>query len=422
MIKNKTMKVSVIIVILLLVGILVYTLAGNKNVIKVKDDFDIMANALIKMKNAKSYNLVSKINQQILKSDKEEKRLDIIKKYIESKNMNYNVSKTKDNKVSIKLDTLSKINIFDMDIYADEEMVIVNAPNIYEKKVYIKYNDLDTFLSNFGVIEKEDIDVREYYHLLDIKNRSDIRKIKWLKYYEIMKKYYTDRFVVTKDKEIILDKDNSNSKVICDEYKMTVKLVDMYRMIDDLLQLATNDEEIKIAYKHYINDLYNVVQRTNDYKAFGLTEDEFKDYIKEFEENFEDHYSTAINNIETNIKDIIDKIDNSTSREKEFLDIDTVYTIYIDKKGNVVKMESEQIFGGDELKIKTVDEIEISNVNETIIVKKPDITDAKDISTLTKQQIQSILLGLYMKNLSNNNLQENITDNTNNQDVKNINE
>ncbi len=401
--KKKVVKLSVAIVLVLAVIAATFIAFGaKKTYIPINDDFDKLGNAYIKSALLRSYESEQDLKYEITEIGDElgiaPEQAKMIKDFVNGLKLNMKAKKAVENKKDIfelNMDLLVDDSSFvRLNTYVDDEMMVLELPGLYEKKIYVKWNDIDTILTKIDPSINEEINIEDYKRLFAPENLGKLKDVKGLEYYKVIKDALKQGLVVKENETVKLMEAGKEVSYPCDNYELTVKQDDMLKLTQNIMNKLLEDKNIKEFTKDKVNEIVDVLVKNGDYKIFGLTEED----LKEFKENFNKDYDTEYEKLVKEAKEGINKTmieaagqDATTSTTK--------YTFAIDKNNDIRKISAEQIMTTAGMSLKMATSGTVSNPNKAVKIVKPDLKDALNLAEMTEQQYmemaQQIGMSIY---------------------------
>ncbi|HBY20872.1 MAG: hypothetical protein A2Y24_07230 [Clostridiales bacterium GWE2_32_10] len=397
--KKKWLKVVLLVVIL---GVAIYgsyaMFLENKTYIKIEDDFDKLGNAYISSMLLKSYEVEQDIKYEIV-SMKEQAETDLsyapsnedVKKFFEGFKVNAKTTKAIDGKYDIILDVfIDNTSFIKLDLYLDDDMLVLNMPGVYEKKMYIKYEDINKILKKIDPTMTEEINIEDYKKLFDYQNLGKLKEIDGMSYYKLIKSKLKDGFA-SKGKADIKITENGKEKVYnCDNFELILKQKQMLEVFKELANKLTSDKKVKEFAKGKIDEIYDILIKTNDYKLLGMTQEDIKKQKEDFNKNFDKDYADFV-------KGFNEELQNSlTDTNQMSTDVNVKYDFAVDEDYNIRKVNAEQTTKDDDITLKMLMAGTIASPNKNIKIVKPDLKDAVNLAELKNEEYQNIATQIGM--------------------------
>lgn len=278
-------------------------------------------------------------------------------------------------------------------VFLNKEGVVISAPDIYNKTMFVKWDEINN-LANEGKNNGQ-IDIEKYKKLLDLKT-SKVFGVVSKDYSEFFRTSFKTSFI-TGDKIKLEVVDGGTSKFITTgTVNFTTDSAALIDILDKFIEKAAKDSNVKTLIKDKMLELFQLIEKNNDYDKLDLTKDEVetikKDFDKEYEKAMnqilaEKNFTQAKKALNLNIKSNL-RFDSSNNYRGALTEINASVN-----EGETVgiKLILDQVVNSLDSKV-TVDKMELSGVD----LNKISPEEEEDMNMQLQQGLLKILdqLGL----------------------------
>ncbi|HAN10040.1 MAG TPA: hypothetical protein DCP90_05420 [Clostridiales bacterium] len=395
--KEKGLKVLLLVVLL---GIAIYgsyaMFQGGKTYIKIEDDFDKLGNAYISTMLLKSYEVNQELKYEVV-SMKEQASEGMpsnedIKNLIAGFKLNVKTIKSQDDKYNMNLDLmLDNTSFVKLDAYVDNDMLVLDMPGIYTKKMYIKYTDINKILKKIDPSITEEINIDDYRELFAYENLGKLKEVDALSYYKLLKNKLKDGFKNEGKANVAIIENGKERAYSCENYELTLNQKQMLETTKEVLNKLISDEKVKLFAKDKMNEIFDILVKTEDYKLLNSTLEEITKAKEDFNKDYDKNYEEFAKGFNEGFEKMLTESTAQISDENKIK-----YNFAVDGDHNIRKINAEQITKTDEITLKMLMSATTANPNKEIKVVAPDLKDAVNLAELTDEQYREIGTQIYL--------------------------
>ncbi|HCC07862.1 MAG TPA: hypothetical protein DEP72_06870 [Clostridiales bacterium] len=395
--KEKWLKVLVLVVVL---GIAIYgsyaMFQGGKTYIKIEDDFDKLGNAVISTSLLKSYEINEELKLELVSLKEQELEgmpsSENIKSLFEGLKVNFKAIKSQDNKYNFIYDfMLDNASFVKLNVYADGDMIVIDIPELYSKKMYVKYTDINKILKRIDPNIKEEINIKDYIELFDYENMGKLKEIDGMSYYKLLKSKLKDGFVNKEKGNVEVIENGKSKSYYCDNYELTLNQKQILETYKEVFTKLISDEKVKVFAKDKMNEIFDVLVKTGDYKLLDKTSEEITKDKEEFNKNYDKNYEEFIKGIDEDYQKMLTELNTQILDENEIK-----YNFAVDGDNNIRKISNEQVMKTDEITLKILVAATTSSPNKNIKIVVPDLKDAVNLAEFTDEQYKEMATQMAM--------------------------
>jgi len=171
-----------------------------------------------------------------------------------------------------------------------------------------------------------------------------------------------------------------------------LKQKQMLEVFKELANKLTSDKKVKEFAKGKIDEIYDILIKTNDYKLLGMTQEDIKKQKEDFNKNFDKDYADFV-------KGFNEELQNSlTDTNQMSTDVNVKYDFAVDEDYNIRKVNAEQTTKDDDITLKMLMAGTIASPNKNIKIVKPDLKDAVNLASKSEKSpsIQKFVMPFIM--------------------------
>lgn len=346
---TKIILISVAIIITIVIAVNMFFPFNNEE----KDAFTLLTSSSTNVRELSKIDctLQCKVNLNFQEPEMEE-----INEIFNDVTIKYNILQDLDNSISeAKINIMYKDELaLNIDIYADENNIIMNVPSLYERPFYITLDDYSKLISNsesgmeFKPFDfKKAREFQENFYSLDNIEGAEI--FDGDKYESIAKQQLEGLLHKGEKISVIINKNGREKKVACQKIELNFNETQAIDFFVALLKEAQYDETLKniilTKAEEYIQFTESLLtSQANEDLEEKSSFDICKDSLKDIKENYSEGIGNLLNELET--------IKKEASTES----FETNNIIAFDKSDTLRYLNSN-------ITINTIDKLPVLNMN-----------------------------------------------------------
>lgn len=273
-------------------------------------------------------------------------------------------------------------------LYLNKEGVAISAPDLYNKTMFGKWDEM----SNLTSEEKKDsqVNIEKYKKLLDFSTSKSYESVS-KDYSELFRNSFKGSFV-SGDKTKLEVVDGGTSKFISTgTVNFTTDSEIVIEFLDKFIEKAAKDSKVKALIKDKMLELFDIIEKNNDYDKFNLTKEEIETAKKDFDNDYdkamtqllqEKDFTEIKKALNMNVKSSL-RFDSSNNYRGALTEINASVN-----EGEAVgfKIVMDQVVNSLDSKL-SVDKIEFTGVDIT----KMSLEEQEDMSSQLQQNVMNII-------------------------------
>ncbi len=188
--------------------------------------------------------------------------------------------------------------LIDIEAFLDHDTIGFGMPSIYEKYFILNMGGIfEKALEEEGISLSE-IDFNKYLEVIEKAHGSEGSIFAKEKYRNILSEYLKKNLTKLDKSDIVMNIDDKDETINVYNYNLDFSFVDYLELIEDFAEVARKDEDLKATFKNILTEVIELVSETKDYEKFDISEEDFNEAKKSFEDNFDDSYEELLDQYE----------------------------------------------------------------------------------------------------------------------------
>lgn len=407
---SKNVKIIIIIAVVAAIAVAAFFLIQGGE----KDAFSLLTDSFSSMQEIKKVDSTMNLK---LSMESEDPELEVVKKIFNDITIKYDILQDLDNyKAEGKIDILYKDEVaLDLNVYIDENYIVMDIPILYEKPFYMALDDYNQFISDTSGIEMKPLDFEKIKEFQDnfysLDNIEGAENFDGQKYEDISRQQLEGILLKGENIDVAINENGKEKKVACQELKLNFNETQAIDFIVALLKEAQNDEELKNILLVKIEDY---MEFSESLMGLELSEDlgyenpydSYKEIMNDIKENYSEGITEAITELEkakAEIESEVFKADNIIAIDKsdcirylnsdiKINNTDDSSDSYIDSMGINIELIVNSY--NKEIEFTNYENMQESCVNLIEILENPEGEKA--------QEVMFYLYGSFMQEMSTN--------------------
>lgn len=290
---------------------------------------------------------------------------------------------------------MKKQTILDVDIYANQDIVVINSQGLLDKPLYLNTKDVNK-LTGQETSENSKVDLKKYESFFkDLSKSSDYKAVvkKYSTFFEDVLGDFTQKTGAT-DVNIV---ENGKERTIkCDETTVTIDENFVKKVVKGLLERVSTDNKLKALVKDKVNEFYKLAEKNGDLEKFQLDSDTFKESLK----NFDTEWDKAMEELKSNL--------DNMDKELSALKLNSTAKFKIDSNNRLRQLTYDidggstigSAFGMPGVSGSVVIETTFNAFNGDVKLNKPSTDGAQNMAEMDQYELMD-LMGRIQDKLQN---------------------
>ncbi len=281
---------------------------------------------------------------------------------------------------------MKKQTIMDIDIYANQDIVVINSQGLLDKPLYLNTKDVNK-LTGQEASENSKVDLKKYEGFFkDLSKSSDYRSVvkNYGTFFEDVLGDFTQK---TGSTDVNIVENGKQRTIKCNETTVTIDENFVKKVVKGLLERISADTKLKALVKEKVNEFYKLAEKNGDLEKFQLDSDTFKENLK----NFDTEWNKAMEQLKSNL--------NNIDKELSALKLNSTAKFKMDSNNRLRQLTYEidggstigDAFGMPGLSGSVVMETTFNAFNGDVKLSKPSTDGAQNMAEMDEYELMDLM-------------------------------